>query len=74
VVAAEKRDYEEVFIACQVSFAFCFAFLLRPLQVSPGLSPCPSSCRNVRVNPNFSATAKPKTIAQFLQILQLASA
>ncbi|MDH1180216.1 hypothetical protein N5C72_19195, partial [Achromobacter mucicolens] len=47
VVAAEKRDYEEVFIACQVSFAFalrrCVTYLRRPLQVSPGLSSCPSS-------------------------------
>ncbi|MFY2007903.1 hypothetical protein ACOTCS_29145, partial [Achromobacter xylosoxidans] len=37
VSAAEKRDYEEVFIVCQVSVA-CFTSLpcLRPLQVSPG--------------------------------------
>ncbi|WP_210405788.1 hypothetical protein, partial [Achromobacter sp. HZ01] len=31
-VSAEKRDYEEVFIACQVSVAYRFAFLPRPLQ------------------------------------------
>ncbi|MFY3134508.1 hypothetical protein ACOTF1_26020, partial [Achromobacter ruhlandii] len=40
VSAAEKRDYEEVFIVCQVSVA-CFTSLscLRPLQVSPGSRP-----------------------------------
>ncbi|MFY1877319.1 hypothetical protein ACOTCK_17895, partial [Achromobacter xylosoxidans] len=40
VSAAEKRDYEEVFIVCQASVA-CFTSLpcLRPLQASPGSHP-----------------------------------
>ena len=33
-----------------------------------------SSYRNIRVNPNFSATAKPETITQLLQIMQPAFA
>ncbi|WP_217472133.1 hypothetical protein, partial [Achromobacter mucicolens] len=38
-VAAEKRDYEEVFIACQASFAFCFTQLHRLLAAtSSGLA------------------------------------
>ncbi|MFY3921500.1 hypothetical protein ACOTI7_29360, partial [Achromobacter xylosoxidans] len=73
VSAAEKRDYEEVFIVCQVSVA-CFTSLpcLRPLQVSPGF--LFSSYRNIRVNPKFSVTAKPETITQLLQIMQPAFA
>ncbi|MFY1987608.1 hypothetical protein ACOTB3_29795, partial [Achromobacter xylosoxidans] len=40
VSAAEKRDYEEVFIVCQVSVAyFTSPPCLRPLQVSPGSHP-----------------------------------
>ncbi|MCU6620144.1 hypothetical protein OCO52_26970, partial [Achromobacter mucicolens] len=70
--------YEEVFIACQVSFAFalrrCVTYLRRLLQVSPGLSSCPSSYRNVRINPDLSVAAKPVTISPFLQRLQPASA
>ncbi|MFY4045826.1 hypothetical protein, partial [Achromobacter ruhlandii] len=40
VSAAEKRDYEEVFIVCQVSVV-CFTSLPcpRPLQVSPSSRP-----------------------------------
>jgi hypothetical protein len=33
-----------------------------------------STYRNIRVNPKFSVTAKPETITQLLQIMQLASA
>ncbi|WP_208625091.1 hypothetical protein, partial [Achromobacter marplatensis] len=44
--AAERRDYEGVFIACQVSVVFVCAFALQllhclapqPLQASPALS------------------------------------
>ncbi|WP_220389274.1 hypothetical protein, partial [Achromobacter ruhlandii] len=77
VSAAEKRDYEEVFIVCQVSAA-CFTSLpcLRPLQISPGSHPASlfSSYRNIRVNPKFSVTTKSETITQLLQIMQPAFA
>jgi len=78
--AAERRDYEGVFIACQVSFvrfratAFLLATpsdLLLPLF---SLAAIETSEAPVRVNPKFSATAKPETITQLLQIMQPAFA
>ncbi|MGV2897534.1 hypothetical protein ACNPPY_17300, partial [Achromobacter sp. AGC78] len=74
--AAERRDYEEVFIACQVSFVSLSRH--RFLACDPFRSPSLSSYRNIRtpirVNPKFSATAKPETITQLLQIMQPALA
>ncbi|WP_217896085.1 hypothetical protein, partial [Achromobacter denitrificans] len=69
--AAEKRDYEEVFIVCQVSIARSASLSCQTfLKILPSFS----SYRNIRVNPKFSATAKPETITQLLQIMQPASA
>jgi len=73
--AAERRDYEEVFIACQVSFVRfrATALLLATSSDHPLLAAIETS-EPVRVNPEFSATAKPETITQLLQIMQPALA
>ncbi|WP_159106393.1 hypothetical protein, partial [Achromobacter marplatensis] len=74
--AAERRDYEGVFIACQVSFVHfrATAFLLATPSDPLSLAVIETSEAPVRVNPKFSATAKPETITQLLQIMQPAFA
>jgi hypothetical protein len=78
VSAAEKRDYEEVFIVCQVSVVRFTHFAVLPTTPSGLTRFAPgflfSSYRNIRVNPKFSVTAKPETITQLLQIMQPAFA
>ncbi|MPS80818.1 MAG: hypothetical protein E2591_22360 [Achromobacter sp.] len=74
--AAERRDYEEVFIACQVSVV-CFrtlAFLPATSSGPLSLAAIETSEPPIRVNPKFSATAKPETITRLLQIMQPALA
>jgi hypothetical protein len=74
--AAERRDYEEVFIACQVSFARfrATAFLSATSSGLLSLAAIETSEPPIRVNPKFSATAKPETITRLLQIMQPALA
>ncbi|WP_424624306.1 hypothetical protein [Achromobacter marplatensis] len=74
--AAERRDYEGVFIACQVSFVRfrATAFLLATPSDLLSLAAIETSEAPIRVNPKFSATAKPETITQLLQIMQPAFA
>ncbi|QYJ20102.1 hypothetical protein KYT87_20820 [Achromobacter sp. ES-001] len=74
--AAERRDYEEVFIACQVSFVRFRATAFLPATSSGllSLAAIEISGPPIRVNPKFSATAKPETITRLLQIMQPALA
>ncbi|WP_183018953.1 hypothetical protein [Delftia sp. UME58] len=74
--AAERQDYEGVFIACQVSVVRfrAPAFLLATPSGLLSLAAIETSEQPIRVNPKFSATAKPETITQLLQIMQPAFA
>ncbi|WP_146073900.1 hypothetical protein [Achromobacter spanius] len=74
--AAERQDYEEVFIACQVSFVRFRATAFLPATSSGllSLAAIETSEPPTRVNPKFSATAKPETITRLLQIMQPALA
>ncbi|WP_205736597.1 hypothetical protein, partial [Achromobacter xylosoxidans] len=61
-----KKFFSLVKSASHTAFRFLACDPFRPASLS--------SYRNIRVNPKFSATAKPKTITRFLQIVQLAFA
>ncbi|MFQ1084979.1 hypothetical protein, partial [Bordetella trematum] len=79
-----KRDYEEVFWVCQLGFDLfskprCPADLPPKTRAfdltSPGMlskHPCRASllCK-IRVNPDVSITAKPETITQFSEAVQV---
>jgi hypothetical protein len=61
-----KKFFSLVKSASHTAFRFLACDLFRSASLS--------SYRNIRVNPKFSATAKPKTITRFLQIVQPAFA
>jgi len=65
------------FLSLVKSASFRFratAFLPATLQVCFSLAAIETSEAPIRVNPKFSATAKPETITQLLQIMQPAFA
>jgi hypothetical protein len=62
------------FLSLVKSASFRLSAHSTALPATPSGLPLFSSYRNIRVNPKFSATAKPETITQLLQIMQPAFA